>query len=188
MKLIVGLGNIGNEFSRTRHNLGFMLVDTLAEQHNATWSEQAKFFAQTASYQLDGEKVVIAKPTTLMNRSGKSVAALVKYYDIALKDVWVLSDDLDLEFGKLRLRVGGTSGGHNGLKSIIEASGEGFVRLRMGIKTPRLATVDSAAFVLENFSSDETKQLPSILKNGQELLLDGLKSGGEHTSTSIVTS
>jgi hypothetical protein len=136
VKLVVGLGNVGQEFEKTRHNVGFMAVDALAGAHDATWQHQAKFFAYTAQVELDGHRVLLAKPDTLMNRSGKAVQALAHYHKCDLSDVIVISDDLDLVFGKVRVRIGGSSGGQNGLKSIIELVGEGFVAQSVDALTP----------------------------------------------------
>jgi PTH1 family peptidyl-tRNA hydrolase len=124
MKLIVGLGNPGSEYTQTRHNIGFMVADELANHYHASFSTDKKLKADIAKFEYRDESILIAKPQTYMNLSGDSVRLVMDYYKVALEDVWVLSDDLDLEFGTVRIRQGGGSGGHNGLRDIIQKIGE----------------------------------------------------------------
>lgn len=186
MKLIVGLGNVGKEFGNTRHNIGFMTVDTLAEAHRVTWQHQAKFFAHTITMSIDDEKVILAKPDTLMNRSGKAVQALAHYYKCKLSDIIVISDDLDLAFGKIRVRIGGSSGGQNGLKSIIEALGDGFVRVRVGVAGTERGQVDARDYVLQRFSAYEQKHVGRITAQASEIIKQIVTQGTEHVSHSIL--
>ncbi len=133
MKLIVGLGNIGREYDETRHNAGFMTVDRFAEKHAFEFNKQ-KFDAMIADGIINGEKVILAKPTTYMNESGRSVRQIVDFYKLDPEDVLIVHDDMDLATGRLRLRQKGSAGGHNGIKSIIAHLGtEKFKRLRIGI-------------------------------------------------------
>lgn len=186
MKLVVGLGNVGREYDKTRHNAGFMVLDTFAAQHNLSWQHQTKFFAHTASSMIGEEKVVLAKPDTLMNRSGKAVAALMQFYKVGLADVIIVSDDLDLVFGKLRVRIGGSSGGQNGLNSIIERVGKEFVRLRVGVAGTERGRVDARDYVLQNFSAYEQKHLPTITTEACTILQNIITDGAEHLSHSIL--
>ncbi len=186
MKLIVGLGNVGKEFERTRHNIGFMVADALATSHDATWQHQAKFFAHTVKIDLDGHNVLLAKPDTLMNRSGKAVQALAHYHKCELSDIIVVSDDLDLAFGKIRVRIGGSSGGQNGLKSIIEALGDGFVRVRIGVAGTERGQVDARDYVLQRFSAYEQKHIGSITAQASEIIEQIVTQGAEHISRSIL--
>lgn len=186
MKLVVGLGNVGTEFELTRHNVGFMAVDALAEAKEATWKHQTKFFAHTAQVEIDGHRVLLAKPDTLMNRSGKAVQALAHYHKCELSDIVVISDDLDLVFGKVRVRIGGSSGGQNGLKSIIEALGEGFVRVRIGVASTERGRIDARDYVLQRFSAYEQKHLASITTQTSQLVEQIVTEGPEHVSHSIL--
>src|SRR5947208_14818380 len=133
MKLIVGLGNPGSKFATHRHNMGFQTLDRFAGEHGLRFIEK-RARAQVARGVLHGEEVVLAKPQTYMNLSGESVRALVKGLGVKLEDVLIVSDDLDLAFGKVRLRAQGSHGGHNGLRSVIAALGTNtFPRLRLGV-------------------------------------------------------
>lgn len=165
MKLIVGLGNIGDKFKDTRHNLGFRVVDVLAQ----TWqlqslAESSKFQASIGETAVAAEKLLLAKPTTYMNLSGQSVLKLVNFYKLRPEDVWVIYDEADLEFGRLRIRLGGSSAGHNGVKSVAEAIGENFWRFRIGIKSARLGVTPTDQFVLDKFSKEERGLLPTIIE------------------------
>lgn len=183
MKLIVGLGNPGEKYARTRHNFGFMVLDRLAYSFGATFCEQSKFKAATAEIHSDGEKVVLVKPLTFMNLSGDSVAALAYFYKVESKDIWVVADDLDLPLGKIRVRSGGESGGgHNGLKDIIAKLGNGdFWRIRLGIRgdatrqehlNNQIATHD---FVLSVFTNEEQKLLESVIQQAVIILGRGIE-------------
>mgnify|MGYP001112088363 CR=1 FL=1 len=167
--LIVGLGNIGKEFEGTRHNSGFMAVDTYAKENSfPTWQEKTKFNAFISGDFVAGKKVVLAKPTTLYNLSGESVRALKDFYKLQNKDIIVIHDELDLPFGTVKEKQGGGSAGSNGLKSIISHIGEDFKRIRIGIKNDLLEKMDAADFVLAKFSSAEKKQLDQIIKTALE--------------------
>ena len=134
MHLIVGLGNPGAEYAKTRHNAGFMLADLLAKHWRADWSAAKKFQSRVAKAERDGQRVVLCEPQTFMNASGEAVGALVKFYQLPLKNLVVAMDDADLPLGEIRLRPGGSSGGHHGLESIEAHLGtREFARLRIGI-------------------------------------------------------
>ena len=133
MKLIVGLGNIGEEYSKTNHNAGFMVVDKLAEKCGFTFKNRG-CEADYGEFNQNGEKFIVAKPRTYMNESGKSVKSFMKKFNIALEDIIVISDDIDTPPGKIRVRKSGSAGTHNGLKSVIAETGSTeFKRLRVGI-------------------------------------------------------
>lgn len=169
MKLIVGLGNTGAKYAHTRHNLGFMVLDHIAGHLKQDFSDQPKFDSQLAQVEVHGETLVLAKPQTMMNLSGRAVQRLAQFYKVAPEDVWVIHDDIDLDFGKLRIRQGGSSGGHNGLKSIIEQLGEGFVRYKIGVANPELRTkIDPEDFVLLPFSAAEADHVESIVRQTAE--------------------
>lgn len=137
-KLIVGLGNPGDKYFETKHNVGFMLVDKMCKKLNITFTADKIFQAEIASTFLNGEKVYFVKPTTFMNESGKAVHALLTYYGLDIDDLLIVYDDLDLEVGKIRLRSKGSAGGHNGIKSIIKHIGtQEFKRVKIGIGRPK---------------------------------------------------
>ena len=136
MKIIVGLGNPGNEYAKTRHNVGFMLIDTLADNLNITlWKD--KFNAQIAEGRIGTEKILLVKPQTYMNNSGEAVGPLMRWYKLEPEDIIVAHDDMDIPAGTVRIRKKGSSGGHNGIKSLIAHLGsENFARIRLGIGRP----------------------------------------------------
>ena len=174
MKLIVGLGNPGKEYTLTRHNLGFMLVDKFAG--NKIFSKK-KFKSVYTELTYNKEKIILLKPQTFMNNSGEAVREAMTFYKLSGLDIIVLYDDLDQDFGAVRFREKGSSGGHNGIKSIIACLGhENFARIKMGIGKPSLKN-QAADHVLNNFSKEEQKQLPEILEKGLALLQRWLKYG-----------
>src|SRR5919112_663521 len=175
--LIVGLGNPGERYEWTRHNLGFMVVDLLARQAGAQ-VKRAEFRALVGRAELEGRVVELVKPQTYMNLSGESVACLLRKR-AALKpaDVLVVSDDIALPFGSMRLRPSGSSGGQKGLKNIISALGtDQFPRLRVGIK-PEHPVGDTAAFVLERFPKGQREEVEQILQRGAEALRAVIRDG-----------
>jgi peptidyl-tRNA hydrolase, PTH1 family len=136
MKIVVGLGNPGLKYRRTRHNLGFMVVDALAEQREARW-RRGRLKCLQAEAQLGKEQVLLVKPLTYMNLSGEAVGGVVRYYQCPLEDLLVVFDEVQLELGRLRLRPNGSAGGHNGMESVITHLGsEEFPRLRLGVGAP----------------------------------------------------
>lgn len=162
--LIVGLGNPGEEYRETRHNAGFMVVDLLADRHRAGWRSERKFFAEVAEVNLGGGRLRLCKPQTFMNASGESVGPLTQFYRIPAEQVLVVSDDADLPFGTLRLRPGGSPGGHHGLMSVEQHLGSrAFARQRVGIARPEQSVRDIAGHVLGRFGPEERGQLARVL-------------------------
>ncbi|RIP32676.1 aminoacyl-tRNA hydrolase [Staphylococcus gallinarum] len=164
MKCIVGLGNIGKRYELTRHNIGFEVIDHLLERNQFTLDKQ-KFKGAYTIERISGEKVMFLEPLTLMNLSGEAVGPLMKYYDIEIDDLLVLYDDLDLPQGEIRLRQKGSAGGHNGMKSIIQALGtDQFKRIRIGVDRPSngMAIVD---YVLQRFSEQEMKTMNKVIEH-----------------------
>lgn len=154
MKLIVGLGNPGAQYEGTRHNAGFIAIDNFATKHNAKFKVEAKLKGMLAQVIINGQKALLLKPTTFMNLSGESVNEVVKYYKIAVEDIMVIVDDLSLPTGKVRLRANGSSGGHNGLKSINSLlKTEDYKRIRIGID--RSSVIPVIDYVLGRFSKDD---------------------------------
>lgn len=164
MKLIVGLGNPGPQYARTRHNVGFTVANQLATNLSATWASESKLKSEIATADLAGEKVIIAKPQTFMNLSGEAVQRIMQYYKLNPADVWAIFDDVDVPFGRLRLRIGGSSSGHQGVKSIIQHVGPDFIRVRVGISLNDRTKEPSEEYVLRPFNSDEQEHLPQVVE------------------------
>ena len=170
MKLIVGLGNIGRKYENTRHNMGFMFVDRYLKDKNIENKFKEKFNAMYIETTINNEKVIFIKPMTYMNNSGLAVKAFADFYKLGSEDILVISDDLDLALGKFRLRSSGSSGGHNGLKSIISCLGtDNFKRLRVGISN---AAVDVVDYVLSKFSKAEMVTIDTLFTVLVEVLDD----------------
>ena len=161
MKLIVGLGNPGKKYDNTRHNIGFMCVDAWLKQNHTTFRLNKKFEAEMAELNVNN-KVIVIKPQTYMNLSGSSASKVKNYYNIDLDDLIVVQDDLDLEFGKIRLKFNSSSGGQNGIKDIINhLHSQEFLRIKVGIKNK--FKHNAADFVLANFNQEEKQQLEQII-------------------------
>jgi len=157
--LIVGLGNPGPEYAGHRHNVGFMVVDVLAQQVGGSFRRHKRARASVLEGRLAGRHVVLARPTTYMNDSGKAVTALTDFYSVDPSRLIVVHDELDLPFGRIRLKFGGGDNGHNGLRSLRQSLGTGeYYRARFGIDRPP-GQMDAAAYVLRNFSATERKDL-----------------------------
>lgn len=165
--LIIGLGNPGREYRDNRHNVGFMLVDRIAVRLNARGMKvQSKAIVMDAKY--EDRKLILAKPQTFMNLSGQSVQGLAHFYKVPFTNLMILSDDLDIPFGTIRIRASGGPGGQRGLGSILEQLGtKAIPRLRIGIGRPP-GRMDPAAYVLQDFSRDEVKELSGILDHGAD--------------------
>jgi len=173
--LVVGLGNPGDNYARTRHNLGFMVADLLAGRLGTKFKVHKRSGAEVVSGRLAGRPVLVAKPRCYMNESGRQVGPLAKFYSVPPADIIVVHDDLDLDFGRIRLKIGGGEGGHNGLRSVASVLGtKEFQRVRIGIGRPP-GRKDPAAFVLENFSAAERGEVPTICEqaaDATELLIE----------------
>lgn len=157
MKLIIGLGNPGKEYENTRHNIGFMILDNYLKK--GTW--QKKYNALYTTEIINNEKVIFIKPETYMNLSGNSVIEFVNFYKIESKDILVIHDDLDLPFGKIRIKVNSSAGGHNGIKSIIERLGNNnFARLKIGIS--HNTNGDTKDYVLGKFNKEQLEELDKL--------------------------
>ena len=161
MKVVIGLGNPGKKYEKTRHNIGFIAIDNLRKKLNVN-DEREKFQALVSEKNIDGEKVIFLKPQTFMNLSGNSVIEIVNFYKLdPKKDIIVIYDDMDLSFGDIRIREKGSSGGHNGIKSIISHIGEEFIRIKCGIGAKEK---DAVEHVLGEFNQTEQKDLEEILE------------------------
>jgi PTH1 family peptidyl-tRNA hydrolase len=176
--LIVGLGNPGADYVRTRHNAGFMLVDLLAARWKAAWTTERKFQAQLARAEEGGRRVVLCKPVTFMNASGESVGPLAAYYKVPLERILVAVDDADLDLGEIRMRPSGSSGGHHGLESLEQHLGSReFARLRMGIGRERAEERRITGHVLAAFQPAERPLLEKVLQTASEQVECWLASG-----------
>ena len=170
--MVVGLGNPGAQYAKNRHNLGFMVADVLAARIGAPFKVHKRSGAEIVTGRLGHRPVVLAKPRCFMNESGRQVGPLAKFYSVDPGDVIVIHDELDIDFGKVRLKSGGGEGGHNGLRSVASALGtKDFQRVRIGIGRPP-GRKDPAAFVLENFSAAERAEVPVLC----ELAADATES------------
>ena len=176
MKLIVGLGNVGEKYTFTRHNVGFMLVDSIAVNNNLTFRENTRLKCFMTNLRNGVDDYLIIKPTTFMNLSGEAVRAVMDYYKIPVEDILIVYDDLSLELGKIRFRPNGSDGGHNGIKSIIKHLGtQNVARLKIGIgPQPNLP---SEVFVLQNFSKDELEKLKPVLSKSKDGISCYFKEG-----------
>ncbi len=180
MKLIVGLGNPGKKYIHTRHNAGFMALDRLHERLRTQgvneWELSHKFNAFIAGYTLNGEKIILAKPVTYMNRSGEAVALIAHFYHLTPREVIVVHDDKDIPFGEIRVQENRSSAGHNGVQSMIDHLGtKDFRRIRLGIADQKKMK-DVAEFVLKKFGLFEKKKLEVMLNESADILLNLIES------------
>jgi len=179
MKLIVGLGNPGRVYANNRHNIGFLCINHLARTH-AVRFDRKRGSARIGTGRVAGNEVVLAKPQTYMNLSGKSVSQLVRRFNISLDDLIVIHDDLDLPLGKIRLSYGSSSGGHKGIDSIISYLGsQNFIRIRVGIGRPaEISDDDTIAYVLSDFTPEQkqvtTQVIPKVSEATTNILTEGL--------------
>ncbi len=182
--LIAGLGNPGRPYRQTRHNIGFMLVDYLAEMLALSFGRmQNKALVTTGHYQ--GKKVILAKPQTFMNNSGQAVGALMRFYKLSLENLLIVCDDVDLPFETIRLRPAGGSAGQKGMKSIIQHVGsQDFPRLRMGIDRPP-GRMETADYVLQKFSKKDNEALEFFLRRAADATLAFVTDGIDYAMTSF---
>ncbi|MBI2063802.1 MAG: aminoacyl-tRNA hydrolase [Candidatus Yanofskybacteria bacterium] len=184
MKLIIGLGNPGEEYENTRHNVGFEVVDTIARKEDANFSFEKKFNAEVTKTRLNDKPVVLAKPHTFVNKSGEAVRKLKLFYKMKPENIVVIHDDLDIEFGNFKMSLGKDSGGHRGVQSIIDAlKTNKFWRLRVGTANRKLATArhqrtlkqkkeSVGGFVLSKFTPAEQTEIKKLIKKALEKLTE----------------
>jgi PTH1 family peptidyl-tRNA hydrolase len=178
LKLIVGLGNPGADYARTRHNAGFWLVDELARRHGGVFRHEGKHQAELARVRIGGREIWLAKPMTFMNRSGGPVSSILNFYKVVPGEMLVAHDEIDLPSGTVRLKEGGGHGGHNGLRDLIAAQGDGFWRLRIGVGHPgnKLEVVD---FVLTHAGKDEQRTIDETIVAGADAIGEMLRDGAQ---------
>ena len=180
--IIVGLGNPGSQYDRTRHNVGFRAMDALADSLGVKIN-RSRFRARTATAVIGGEKVLLMKPQTFMNASGMAVEPAAAFYKVPADRILVIFDDISLPIGKIRIRADGSAGGHNGLKSLISSLGrQDFPRIKVGVGAKPHPDYDLADWVLSKFSAKEEKDLAPAVENAVDAVGFYLKNGAEKTA------
>ncbi len=182
VRLIVGLGNIGSTYEKTRHNVGFWAADELVWKYGGSFSSSKKLLGEVTSSRVDGEEIIVLKPSTLMNLSGHSVSAAINYYKIKPEEVLVIHDELDLPAGNIKYKFGGGSAGHNGLKSIVAQIGTpNFQRLRIGIDHPRNKHLSTqvADYVLSRPDGEDKAKIDDCIDGILSCLPEIIKGSGE---------
>lgn len=183
MIAIIGLGNPGVEYVKTRHNVGFMVLNKLAQDLGADeFKPEKKFNAETTSASLHGKKLILAKPNTFMNLSGEAVQPLMQFYKINTENLWVIHDDVDLPLGEIRIRKDGSPGTHNGMKSITHFIGQNFPRVRIGVEsrgTTAPVQQDTSSFVLSHFLKEEEPILKEVTQKAVKALKTAFDEGIE---------
>ncbi len=174
--ILVGLGNPEKEYTLTRHNVGFLCLDSFVSQNDemANWMQKKDLKALVSTGRLGDKQVVAMKPTTFMNLSGEAVQAVAHFYNIVAADIVVIHDELDIDFGQVRLRVGGSSAGHNGIKSVTKHIGEDYGRIRIGVGPKHPAKIKSEDFVLQKFSAEQQAQLSNLCREVNSILSEYL--------------
>lgn len=170
--LLVGLGNLGKEYEMTRHNIGFMCIDQFAAKNDfPSWVNKTDLKCLSAVQTIGDTRIILCKPTTYMNLSGEAVQAIAHFYKIHPEHIIVVHDELDVAFGQIRSRLGGSSAGHNGIKSLTKHLGsDAYGRIRVGIGPKRPDEIDSADFVLQRFSQTEQAALPKLTREVSAML------------------
>lgn len=174
--LLVGLGNPGKKYEDTRHNAGFLCVDEFVDRTEGMdkWMEKKDLKSVLSTGRIGENRVIVIKPATYMNLSGEAVQVVMNFYKIHPDNVAVIHDELDIDFGQIRLRKGGSSAGHNGIKSVTQHIGEDYARIRIGVGPKRPASIKSEDFVLQKFSDEQRKQLPNLKKEVLAILTEYL--------------
>lgn len=180
MKLIVGLGNPGRKYKKTKHNFGFIILDELAGKNK--WHSSSGTKAEFLKTELEHIDVELFKPQTYMNNSGQAVTHTVKKHNLKPEDIIIIYDDLDLDFGTIRIGKFVSAGGHNGLKSIIQELGyNNFIRIKLGIKNELLDKIPAEKFVLSKFTRKDKKELENVITKAKQTIIDLLSDGLEQT-------
>lgn len=177
MKLIIAQGNPGTDYAKTRHNIAWQVADALAGQAGVAFQAKPKFLAEIAEYTVDGEKIIIVKPQTFYNETGRAARALADFYKVASHDILALHDELALPLGTLRLRQGGSDAGNNGIKSLNAHLANDFWRLRLGIGSEQRTRVPDADFVLSRFTPDEQAHITAAILPESLRLIDAFTRG-----------
>jgi PTH1 family peptidyl-tRNA hydrolase len=186
MKLILAQGNPESRYDDTRHNVGFAVIDAFADSHDLKWTDKSKFNALIAETTINGDKVILAKPTTYYNETGQSARKLIDFYSILPEhDVLVIHDDLALPFGTLRTRKQGSDAGNNGIKSLNNHIGSDYHRIRIGIANDLREKMGDSDFVLAKFSKDESEKLNTMIPELFRLIEGFLEGDLSHTTKTL---
>jgi len=184
MRLIVGLGNPGEKYSKTRHNIGFMILNKIAQKRGITFRLEPHYESRFAELGDLENRIKLIEPQTFMNESGRAVKKCKDYWKVDSEDIWVIHDDVDLEFGKIRINLGGSSAGHKGIESIIQAVGDRFWRIRVGIG--KKDTIPTEEWVLMNFEKKDQEKLSKIIDEVAQIVIESLNKGIEEETINIV--
>jgi peptidyl-tRNA hydrolase, PTH1 family len=188
MKIIFAQGNPGNEYKTTRHNVGFLLLDDFAQKHRAEFIKKAKFHADIAETSIEGDKILLVKPTTFYNETGQTARLLVDFYKLdPATDFLVIHDDLALPFGTIRTREKGSDAGNNGIKSLNAHLGPDYKRIRVGIHNDLRERIPDVDFVLSHFSTDEKNALSDVYEYAERFINGFVTNGFETTKISLPT-
>ena len=181
MKIVVGLGNPGLKYEFTRHNIGFRIVDSLAQDIEVEFKKVKSYYSLISRGMINNHKVILIKPQTFMNLSGRAVSKVVSYYKIPFQDLLIVYDDLNLEFGQVRIRKKGSAGGHKGIESIMQyLNSEDVPRLRIGIGNPLVNfNFDCVSYVLSNFNGDEKDKIKKVIQLSTEAIKTVIEDGFE---------
>ena len=181
MKIVVGLGNPGSKYEFTRHNIGFRIVDSLARDMGTEFKKVKSYYSLISRGTINNHKVMLVKPQTFMNLSGRAVSRVVSYYKISLQDLLIVYDDLNLESGQVRIRKKGSAGGHKGIESIMQyLNSEDIPRLRIGISNPSVNfNFDCVSYVLSNFNNDEKDKIEEVIQLSTEAIKTIIEDGFE---------
>lgn len=171
MYLLIGLGNKGEKYTKTRHNFGFLTIDQLVKDYDLK-EEGEKFSSQVFKGEIKGKKIIALKPQTFMNNSGIAALEAMQFYKIKIENIIVFHDEVDLEIGRIKVKIGGGSAGHNGLKSLDEKIGKDYLRVRLGISRPQNPEFEVADYVLSKFSKEEFQTVEKINKKISDLITD----------------
>jgi len=178
---VVGLGNPGSKYEFTRHNIGFRIVDSLARDMGTEFKKVKSYYSLISRGTINNHKVMLVKPQTFMNLSGRAVSRVVSYYKISLQDLLIVYDDLNLESGQVRIRKKGSAGGHKGIESIMQyLNSEDIPRLRIGISNPSVNfNFDCVSYVLSNFNNDEKDKIEEVIQLSTEAIKTIIEDGFE---------
>lgn len=185
MRLIIGLGNPGEKYQKNRHNLGFGVVEKIAQKRGVVFRLEPIYLSRFAEMGDLNNRIKIVEPQTFMNNSGKAVSKIKNYWKVNSEDIWVVYDEVDLSLGKIKVQLGGSSAGHKGLESIIETIGKDFWRIRIGIG--KNSKIPTEKWVLKNFTPEEEKKLRRIIDQIADLVLKSLSRGIKEETINIST-
>lgn len=186
MKLIIGLGNPGTKYDGTRHNVGFTLINALAKEWSGEFQDKPKFRAHIAEIVIEGERILLVKPTTFYNLTGESIRAIRDFYKLGNSDILVIHDDMALPFGTIRTRLSGSDAGNNGIKSLNQHLGDDYARIRVGIWSEHRENIDATDFVLGKLSAAEKEVVAKAVKELIEPICEDFATGDIQARTAKI--